>query len=236
MVAIEQCEDGKAILRIKIKPYPYDVVRIGEEHCLPDHKNVYYRSSATSMPLNSAGVRNIRIKKIQALDPNERKTAVILEAIDQQRVVKLSDYRSRDGLSDHRIEPHCMVLDNTAFQAFDHGTGQMALFKLSRSGHIEMLPQNWKHAKKHRTLPVDIFGMMQTEDNPGHEVSIKLSEYALMLLGEEYPASKNKDMATITENTAPDNKRLPWLLTTILYSSAPLTRFAAGLPDDVATT
>ena len=235
MVAIEQCEDGKEILRIKIKPYPYDVVRIGEEYCLPDHKNVYYRSSATSMPLNSAGVRNIRIRKIQSLDPNERKTAVILEAIDQQKVVKLSDYRSRLGLSDHRIEPHCMVLDNTAFQAFDHATGQMNLFKLSRAGQIEMLPQNWRYTKKHRTLPVDIFGTIQTEGHPGHEVTVKLSEYALMLLGEEYPASKNKEMANITENTGTDSSRMPWLLTTTLYGSGPLTRFASGLPDDVAT-
>lgn len=233
MVAIEQCEDGKVILRIKIKPYPYDVVRIGEEYCLPDHKNVYYRSSATSMPLNSAGVRNIRIKKIQTLDPNERKIAVLLEAIDQQKVVKLSDYRTRHGLSDHRIEPHCMVLDNTAFQAFDHATGQMELFKLSRAGHIEMLPQNWKYTKKHRTLPVDIFGTMQSEENPGREVKVKLSEYALMLLGEEYPASKNKEMATITESTGADRASQPWVLATVLYSDAPLARFAAGLPDDV---
>lgn len=233
LVAIEQCEDGKFILRVKIKPYPYDVVRIDDEHCLPDHKNVYYRSSATSMPLNSAGVRSIRLQKIQSLDPNERKIADVLKAIDEQTLIKVRDYRSKRGLADHILEPHCMAMDNTAFQAFDHTSGQMRLFKLSRARSIEVLPTKWKYTRKHRTMPVDIFGMMQSEENTGHSQSVKLSDYALMLLGEEYPSSRNKEMAEVTQNTASDRSKFPWVLTTTLYSPLPLQRFAAGLPQDV---
>lgn len=233
VVSIEQSDDGKAILRIKTKPYPYDVVRIAEACCLTDHKNVYYRSSATSMPLNSAGVRNIRIHKIKSLDPNERKTAVILEAIDEQKAVKVCDYRSEQGLSDLTLEPHRMAMDNTAFQAYDPATGQMRLVRLSRAGSITMLAQGWKHARKHRTMPVDIFGMMQSGDSPGKAMTVKLSDYALMLLGEEYPASKSREAAEVTENTGDDRHTYPWLLTTTLYHPAPLARFAAGLPHDV---
>lgn len=232
MVNIEQSKENQFIIRIKINPYPYDVVKIRKEYMIPGYKNVYYRSSATSMPLDSDGVRNVRIQKISRLDVNESKLATILEAIDKKKQLKINDYRSRSGLTTRRVEPHMLVLDNTALQAYDHSSKQMRLFKLSRIGAIKPLSANWECEKKHRTLPVDIFGTMQSEEFRGTPCRVKMSDYALMLLTEEYPAAKSQDNVTVAANSDADASRFPWTVDLTVYNPAGLTRFLNGLPEE----
>lgn len=84
LVNVETTKEGTQILRVKVNPYPYDVVRIRKDLCPAGYKDVFFRSSGASEPLDSSGVRNVRMQKLQSLDPNDSKIAMVLEAIDNK--------------------------------------------------------------------------------------------------------------------------------------------------------
>lgn len=231
-VNLEQSKENQFIIRVRITPYPYDVVKIKKDYTIPGQKNVFFRSSATSMPLDADGIRNIRIQKINRLDANESKIATILEAIDRKKQVMINNYHSRSGLESLRVEPHLLLPDNSAFQAFDNVRKQMRLFRLSRIGSIEILNSSWDAEKKHRTLPVDIFGTMQSDEHRGTQYRIKMTDYAMMLLKEEFPAARSSEYLTVEANTDADSSRFPQIVTLDIYEPEGITRFLRGLPDD----
>ncbi len=233
-VNIEESRENLYIIRIKTNAYPYDVVRIRKEFVPSGQKNVYYRTTGTSQPLDTAGIRNVRLAKIGALDANESKTASILSAIDNKKQLRIHDYHSRSGLTTLRIEPHALLLDNTALQAYDVAMKQMRLLRIARIERIEVLPSNWEFERKHKSLPVDIFGSMQSDKFRGEQRKAKLNHFALSLLYDEFPESRNSEAALITENKGADRDRYPWILETTVYDPFGFERFTRGLPDDTA--
>lgn len=232
-INIEESSDRKTVLRFRVNPYPYDVVRIAPAYRLDGYNNVFIRSSGSSMPLNTDGVRNTRMSKLKALNVNEVKLARILQAIDEHRVLLLREYHSYSGITDRRVEPHCMDLGNTAFQAYDPLRKDMRLFKLSRIGSIEILPDKWKNTGKHFTRRVDIFGMMESAEYSGGEKSFKMNDFALMLLREEYPSMQSSSLVEVKSNTGADARQYPWIVSMTVFHTAGYTRFMRGLPDDV---
>lgn len=233
-VNVEENDEHKHILRVKVIPYPYDVVKIQPRYCPPDQKDVYIRSSATSVSLDKNGIRNLRIRKINALNKNEAKLACILEAIDNRKVIKLKNYSSHNGLTDRKVEPHRIMSDQSALQAFDHSSRQMRLFKLSRISEIEPTDEKWKYASKHRSLRVDIFGMMESDNLPPETITLKMTDFALMLLKEEHPVeSVEPDLVKIVRNTGVDSKTFPWIVSLTTFHPAGYTRFVRGLPEQI---
>lgn len=229
----EESKEHKYILRIKVAPYPYDVVKIARKYCPEGCNDVFLRSSATSMPLDKDGIRNTRIRKLKALDKNEGNLARILEAIDKRKVVTLHNYHSHKGISNRRIEPHCLTLGNTVIQALDISTRQMRLFKFSRIGEVRIENENWRYANKHCTQRVDIFGMMESKEHPGETITLRMTDFALMLLKEEHPFETDSDMVTVSGNTGPDSKEYPWIVKLVTFHQAGYSRFIKGLPDDI---
>lgn len=225
---------NRQILRVKVTPYPYDVVRIKKDF-VPSSwgSDVFYRTSGSSEPLKSDGVRNIKLEKLNRLDRNESKLAIILEAIDRKKQLQLYGYQSSSGRSDRRIEPHKVMPDNMSLQAYDHRRNAMRLFRLSRIDRIEKTDQNWKYEKKHFTLEVDLFGMSQSAEYPGSIVHVKVTNFALMLLKEEHPGYQSCIHFKEQQNKGADKDTFPWVLEMKLFNPLGLKRFAAGLPDYV---
>lgn len=232
-VNIEESSDHHTVLRFKVNPYPYDVVRIAPEFTLEGYHDVYFRSSGTSMYLNSAGVRNTRLRKLKALDRDEVKLARILQAIDEQKVVMLHGYQSHSGKGDCKVEPHRMEPDNKSFQAYDPVRKDMRLFKLSRIADVELLTEKCKNSSKHITRRVDIFGMIESDGHKEEKKRVIMNDFALMLLREEYPSCLNSPLINIEENKGTDRSRYPWMVTFTIFHPAGYLRFLRGLPDDV---
>ncbi|MDE6330892.1 MAG: hypothetical protein K2L83_09330, partial [Muribaculaceae bacterium] len=84
------------------------------------------------------------------------------------------------------------------------------------------------------SLPVDIFGSMQSDKFRGEQRKAKLNHFALSLLYDEFPESRNSEAALITENKGADRDRYPWILETTVYDPFGFERFTRGLPDDTA--
>lgn len=102
------------------------------------------------------------------------------------------------------------MMGNTALQAYDRATNQMRLFKLSRIDGLERVNKRWEAERKHRSWPVDVFGMMQSEKNRGEMRRIKMTKFAKILLNEEYPMSLDDTLVTWSENTDADRVRFRW--------------------------
>lgn len=234
-ISIEKPTDHTEILRIHIEPYPWDVVKFASS-ARPDWlKDVYCRTSGASTPMNSEGIRNLKLRKLHALDRDDLKTAHLLQAIDEKRVVILKNYASRSsGRVDRRVEPSRLLHNMQSLQAYDLQKKTMRLFRLSRVEDVVLTPEKWSNTRKHKDLPVDIFGMMETPDVPVENVTLKISDYALSLLREEHPLD-NDPTHTIAPNTDSDSDAYPWLLTLTTCNPAGIGRFVLGLPREVKT-
>lgn len=226
---IETPRDNIEVLRIRVKPFPWDVVKFAA----PDGSrpeglaDVYSRTSGASTPMSSDGIRAIKLRKTAGIGSENAKLLPIMEAIDGHRCVMLCGYASSSGISDRKIEPHRVLIDMKAVQAFDLKTRSMRLFKLHRVTSVERTTDRWKNEMLHCDMAVDIFGTMQSDENPGERVKIKLTDYAYSLLREEFP--KAASQAEVTPNNGPDRNRYGRILTTEIYNPAGIGRFILGL-------
>lgn len=230
---VETPRDNIEVLRIHVKPFPWDVVKFAA----PAGKrpeglaDVYSRTSGASTPMSADGIRAIKLRKTSELGNENAKLLPILEAIDEHRCVVLRNYASSSGTSDRKIEPHRILFDLKAVQAFDLTTRRMKLFKLHRAETVERSSDRWKNESLHRDFEVDIFGMMQSDEESGERVVIKLTDFALSLLREEFPGVGAK--AEIAPNGAADRARYRWRLSTDIYHPAGIARFILGLKRDI---
>lgn len=230
---IERAGDNIEVLRIHVKPFPWGVVKFAAPAgSRPDgFADVYCRTSGASTPMAPDAVRTIRMRKKKALGNEDAKMLPIMEAIDEHRCVQLRGYASSYGTSDHKVEPHRILFDLKAVQAFDLKSRSMMLFKLNRIDAVERTSDRWKNESLHRDLDVDIFGMMQSEETPGEMVTVKLTDYALSLLREEFPAVDSK--ARIEPNGDADRNRFARRLSTEIFSPQGIGRFILGLRREI---
>ncbi len=230
---IESPRENIDLLRIHVKPYPWDVVRfVKPENARPEgYADVYSRTSGASTPMMPDGIRAIKLRKINELGRENSKLLPIMEAIDKHRCVWLRGYASSSGKSDREIEPYRLLFDQKAVQAIDLASRTMRLFKLHRASSVELSSHRWKCESLHRDFEVDIFGMMQSDESSGESVSIKISDYALSLLQEEYQGVGAK--AEIVKNSASDRECYGWVLTTEIYHPAGIGRFILGLRREI---
>ncbi len=234
-VNVERCETDKIILRVKVNPYPYDVVKITPENVLPGTGDTFYRSSGASLPLKSDGVRNIRVEKLKLLAPNEFEASTILQAIDSKKQINLMGYRTRNGRKDYRLEPVELNLAEGTFQAFDIRKLQMEQFHISRAKSIELTNIDWSFQRRHAKIKVDVFGYAKVNGSATGSMKMKVTDYALMLLHEENPsyALLPEELYLETPNTDSDKNTYPYIVELKYYDEEGPRRFTAGLPQDV---
>lgn len=231
---IEQNAENKEIIRIKINPFPWDVVRISDPDRPEGFADKYTRTSGASTPLNKADTREIRIRKRNALDKDNYKMSKIMQAIDDKTIVEIKNYCGAEGLSDRRLEPHKITDNRKAFMAYDINRKEMRLFKFSRFKEtgLTVTGEKWKHEQKHTDLNIDIFGIAGTLSSKPEQIMVKLTDYAYSLLIEECDIDRysEKTAGIITQNTDVDKTEFPWMLNTAVNGFAGIVRFILGLP------
>ena len=147
----------------------------------------------------------------------------LIEAIEEQKQVKLCSYRSAHAgaVRDRVVEPFAFTTNYIQIWCYDTEDNTCKLFKLSRIGSVEILDIGWQHKESHIKGVIDIFRMNGTEE---HHIKIELGIMARNLLIEEYPLAEKHLMPT-------NNSK--WLLDTTVANYAGVARFVVGLMDDI---
>ncbi len=233
---IEHTKENLDILRIKIKPYPWDIVKINHPNKPETLHDCYIRTSGASTPVYNEGIRELKLQKMKALDKDDLKVARILQAIDEKQIVVIKDYYDTTGRADRRIEPF-KVLNNKTFLAYDLNLSDIVLFKFSRFQEADMLLtlDKWKNQNKHLDQEPDIFGNIASKGNTTIHIKVKLSDFAYITLKEQCSADQNKKFAlAVMRNTdVSDSSAYPWVLDTYVNDLNGIAQFIMGLPGQI---
>lgn len=153
---------------------------------------------------------------------NSATVHTLIEAIEEHKQVILKDYRSSHGgaVRDRRVEPFAFTTNYVQAWCYDTESHSCKLFKLSRIGSVEILPNDWEWDSEHNKGFIDIFRM---NGNERHPICLKLGILAHNLLVEEYPLAE--EYLTQTDDG--------WILQTDVASYAGVARFVVGLMDDI---
>ena len=154
---------------------------------------------------------------------NSDNVHALIEAIEEQRQVKLCSYRSAHGsiARDRIVEPFAFTTNYIQIWCYDTEDNTCKLFKLSRIGSVEQLNQKWEHQSQHEKGEIDIFRMNGKQKLP---IRLSLGMMARNLLIEEYPLAEQ-------HLKAEDNGR--WILDVAVANYAGVARFVVGLMDDI---
>ncbi|MFR9603142.1 MAG: WYL domain-containing protein [Rikenellaceae bacterium] len=148
----------------------------------------------------------------------------IVSAIERRKVVILREYQSAHGsvVRDRRVEPIAFTTNYVQVWCYDLDDNQNKLFKTSRIGSVDILPDGWSFEEHHREGFIDLFRMNGAER---HRVRLELGMLSYNLLLEEYPLSER--FITRDEGSG------KWLLDTQVASFVGVGRFVMGLLDDI---
>lgn len=147
----------------------------------------------------------------------------LVEAIEEGKQVVLKEYSSvhSNKIRNRHIEPFEFTTNYIQIWAFDTESRSNKLFKVSRIGEVEILPNSWRFKKLHKAGYIDIFRISSFEQ---FQVKLKLTMRSAMLLTEEYPLAE-RDLKKTGHNK--------WTLNTMVSSYDGIGRFVMGLLDDV---
>jgi len=154
---------------------------------------------------------------------NGRNVQQLVEAIENKRPVILRNYSSAHGndIRDRHVEAYAFTTNYVQVWCYCPEENTNKLFKVSRIGSVEVLPENWKHEENHQSGCIDIFRMNSFEMK---NIKLKLGLRSANLLIEEFP------LATKHLQKLPNNE---WLLDTDVCSYDGVGRFVMGLLDDI---
>jgi predicted DNA-binding transcriptional regulator YafY len=154
---------------------------------------------------------------------NGRNVQQLVEAIENKRPVILRNYSSAHGndIRDRHVEAYAFTTNYVQVWCYCPEENTNKLFKVSRIGSVEVLPENWKYEKNHKSGCIDIFRMNSCEMK---HIKLKLGLRSANLLIEEFP------LATKHLQKLPNNE---WLLDTDVCSFDGVGRFVMGLLDDI---
>ena len=147
----------------------------------------------------------------------------MVEAIENKRKVILRNYSSAHGndIRDRHVEAYAFTTNYVQVWCYCPEENTNKLFKVSRIGSVEVLPENWKYEENHKSGCIDIFRMNSCEIK---HIKLKLGLRSANLLLEEFP------LATKHLQKLPNNE---WLLDTDVCSFDGVGRFVMGLLDDI---
>lgn len=154
---------------------------------------------------------------------NGRNVAQLVKAIENKNTVILKNYASAhsNDIRDRYVEPYAFTTNYVQIWCYCKDENKNKLFKVSRIGSVEIMPQSWQNEADHRAGYIDIFRMNSEHTTT---VKLKLNLRAANLLMEEYPLA-SKHLTKVSPNE--------WLLVTDVCSMDGVGRFVMGLLDDI---
>lgn len=154
---------------------------------------------------------------------NGRNVGQLVQAIENKRRVVLKNYSSAHGndIRDREVEAYAFTTNYVQVWCYCPEENKNKLFKISRIGSVEILPEAWQYEANHQSGYIDVFRMNSNETMP---VKLKLGLRAASLLTEEFP------LASKYLNKLSDNE---WIFESEVCSYDGVGRFVMGLLDDI---
>lgn len=219
-------DEGKQLLHIHVKPYPYGVVKFRPDITRPDDfSESYVRRAGSTMPLTPQLIREIMEYKTLAGSSQNTKIVSLRTALADKKVVILKDYESSSGVKDREIEPYKVWPHQGMVYGYDPAIREGRIFKISRCSQVEISSKGWTDYKCPLNVNLDPFGFL-VEDSKAIDVRLLLTSYAKQLLSEEHPD------APITTNTSASKNKFPFEMRCKLSALEGIGRFCLGLPDE----
>lgn len=154
---------------------------------------------------------------------NGRNVQQLVEAIENKRPVILRNYSSAHGhdIRDRYVEAYAFTTNYVQVWCYCPEENTNKLFKVSRIGSVEVLPETWQNETNHQSGCIDIFRMNSCDIKP---IKLKLGLRSANLLQEEFPLA-SKYLSKLSDNE--------WILETNVCSYDGVGRFVMGLLDDI---
>ena len=154
---------------------------------------------------------------------NGRNVQQLVQGIENKNPVVLKSYSSAHGndIRDRRVEAYAFTTNYVQVWCYCPDEDANKLFKVSRMGGVEVLPEAWQHEARHRAGFIDVFRMHSSETKI---VKLKLGLRAAHLLMEEFPLA-SECLVQISDNE--------WLFEAEVCSFEGVGRFVMGLLDDI---
>jgi predicted DNA-binding transcriptional regulator YafY len=154
---------------------------------------------------------------------NGRNVGQLVQAIENKKRVILKNYSSAHGndIRDREVEAYAFTTNYVQVWCYCPEENKNKLFKISRIGSVEILPEAWQYEANHKSGYIDVFRMNSNETKP---VKLKLGLRAANLLAEEFP------LASKYLNKLSDNE---WIFESEVCSYDGVGRFVMGLLDDI---
>ena len=150
----------------------------------------------------------------------------LYKAIKLKRMAVLRNYHSPHSRTekDRLVEPFMLLDNNNEVRCYEPRSKMNKTFKLSRTGLVDVLDEEWLNEEHHRAMHTDIF-MFSGERK--ETVEVYLGPLSRNIIMEEYP-----DAASYIDKVSGNR----WLLRLPVCSYAGIGRFVLGLYDDVEVT
>ena len=154
---------------------------------------------------------------------NGKNVQQLVDAIENKRSVLLRNYSSAHGndIRDRFVEAYAFTTNYVQVWCYCPEENTNKLFKVSRIGSVEVLPESWQHESSHQSGCIDIFRMNSCDIKP---IKLKLGLRSANLLQEEFPLA-SKYLSKLSDNE--------WILETNVCSYDGVGRFVMGLLDDI---
>ncbi len=154
---------------------------------------------------------------------NGRNVGQLVQAIENKKRVVLKNYSSAHGndIRDREVEAYAFTTNYVQVWCYCPEENKNKLFKISRIGSVEILPEAWQHETNHQSGYIDVFRMNSNETKP---VKLKLGLRTASLLTEEFP------LASKYLNKLSDNE---WIFESEVCSYDGVGRFVMGLLNDI---
>ena len=152
-----------------------------------------------------------------------RNVRQLVQAMENRQAVVLKKYASSHGndIRDRSVEAFAFTTNYEQVWCYCLEDREVKLFRVSRIGAVEMLPEPWLHKAEHVEGFIDIFRIHSNRKLP---IQLKLGLRATSLLTEEFPLAAPQ-LQKLTDNQ--------WLLKTEVCSYEGVGRFVLGLPGEI---
>jgi predicted DNA-binding transcriptional regulator YafY len=154
---------------------------------------------------------------------NGRNVGQLVQAIENKKRVVLKNYSSAHGndIRDREVEAYAFTTNYVQVWCYCPEENKNKLFKISRIGSVEILPEAWQHEANHQSGYIDVFRMNSNETKT---VKLKLGLRAANLLAEEFPLA-SKYLTKLSDNE--------WIFESEVCSYDGVGRFVMGLLNDI---
>lgn len=154
---------------------------------------------------------------------NGHNVGQLVQAIENKKIVILKNYSSAhsNNIRDRKVEAYAFTTNYVQVWCYCPDEDKNKLFKVSRIGNVEILPETWQNEPNHQSGYIDVFRMNSNETKA---IKLKLGLRAANLLTEEYPLA-SKYLTKLSDNE--------WLFETEVCSFEGVGRFVMGLLDDI---